>query len=298
MIEADAQLINSFHLAGIIPIAGQKLDFDFPWDDCLQPIGRNYLAVERAVWECVCAGCETIWIVCHDDTQPLIRYRLGDYVQDPMRHNLLRRTFPIEHERIIPIYYVPIHPRDRDKRDCLGWSILYGALTAYWLSKTISKWVVPSKYYTAFPYGIYNPELLLPLRKKISTKTPFHISYKNMNIKNNEYLGFTFDADDFKQARRIIRKEGTGEFPAYDSPKRIPLEKRWSARFFELDKIFRDVIMGGANVLEVPWYHNISNWNGLRRFLGSEESATFKRPDKTLMGYHEWNPIGIDNEEE
>mgnify|MGYP006409162505 FL=1 len=277
-------------------MAGQKLDFDFPWHDCLQPIGQNYLAVERAIWECACAGCETIWIVCHNDMQPLIRYRLGDYVQDPLWVNKVRLRMPGEVEKQIPIYYVPIHPKDRDKRDCLGWSVLYGALTAHWLSRTISQWVVPNKYYTAFPYGLYDPELVKPYRKKISSKESFCVSYNNKTVKDNEYLGFTFDAEDFKQARRTIRKEGTGEFSAYDSPKRIPLEKRWSARFFELDSIFRDVIMEGASVLEVPWYYNINNWNGLRRFLGSEESATFKRPDKTLMGYHEWNPIGIDNE--
>ena len=57
MIENGPQLINSFHLAGIVPVAGQKLDFNFPWHDCMQPIGRNYLAIERAILECVCAGC-------------------------------------------------------------------------------------------------------------------------------------------------------------------------------------------------------------------------------------------------
>ena len=62
----------SFHLAGIIPIAGQDLDFNMPWHDCLMPIAQNYLAVERAVVECAYAGCETIWVVCHDDMQPLI----------------------------------------------------------------------------------------------------------------------------------------------------------------------------------------------------------------------------------
>ena len=295
MIENGLQHINTFHLAGIVPVAGQKIDFGFPWHDCLQPIGKNYLAVERAVWECVCAGCETIWIICHDDMQPLIRHALGDYIQDPKRHNLSRKTFPAEHERTIPIYYVPIHARDRDKRDCLGWSILYGALTAYWLSKTISKWVVPDRYYVAFPYGVYDPELLLPIRRKISNKKPFHISFENKNIKNNEYLGFTFDAEDFKQARRIVRKEGTGEFDSYEATERIPLEERWSARFFELDKIFRDVIMEDTTVLEVPWYYNIGNWNGLKDYLGSENKLD--RPSKDLLGYHEWNIIGVNNEE-
>ena len=142
-MEKGIQNINSFHLAGIIPVAGQKLDFNFPWHDCLQPIAQDYLAVERAVWECACAGCETIWIVCHNDMQPLIRYRLGDYVQDPLWTNKVRLQMPQEGERPIPIHYVPIHPKDRDKRDCLGWSVLYGALTAYWLSRTISQWVSP-----------------------------------------------------------------------------------------------------------------------------------------------------------
>ena len=294
MIESGPQNINNFHLAGIVPVAGQKLDFDFPWHDCLQPIGKNYLAIERAVWESVCAGCETIWIVCHDDMQPLIRHRLGDYAQDPRRHNMPRKSFPVEHERVIPIYYVPIHPRDRDKRDCLSWSVLYGALTAYWLSKTISKWVVPDKYYAAFPYGVYDPEILLPLRKKISNKKPFYVSFENKNIKNNEYLGFTFDASDFKEARRIIRKKGTGEFPHYDAKKRIPVEERWSARFFELDKVFTCVKMEDIDI-EPPWYYNISNWEGLKTYLGSNNSLD--KPKGDVLGYHEWNLIGVDNEE-
>ena len=295
MIESGPQNNNSFHLAGIVPASGQKLDFNFPWHDCLQPIGKNYLAVERAVWECICAGCETVWIVCHDDMQPLIRYRLGDYAQDPLRFNLTRKTLPAEHERVIPIYYVPIHPRDRDKRDCLGWSVLYGALTAYWLSKTISKWVVPDRYYAAFPYGVYDPELVIPHRQKISSKKPFYVSYENKNIKNNEYLAFTFDAEDFKQARRIIRKEGTGEFPDYDAKERIPIEERWSARFFELDKIFTHVTMEESKVLDVPWYYNISSWDNLKNYLGSKNKLD--RPENNVLGYHEWNLIGEDNEE-
>ena len=293
MIESGIQLTTSFHLAGIVPVAGQKLDFSFPWHDCLQPIAENYLAIERAVWECACAGSETIWIVCHDDMQPLIRHRLGDFVQDPLKHNLPRKMAPKEHEKTIPIYYVPIHPKDRDKRDCLSWSVLYGALTSYWLSKTISKWVIPDRYYVAFPYGIYDPELVIPYRTKISSKKDFHISFEGKTVKDNEYLGFTFDAEDFKEARRVIRKEGTGEFPEYNSPVRLPVEERWSARFFELDKVFKCVKMGDTN-LELSWYYNIGSWEGLKIYLGSKYSLD--RPEGDVLGYHEWNLIGVDNE--
>ena len=154
--------------------------------------------------------------------------------------------------------------------------------------------MVPDRYYTAFPYGVYDPELVIPYRQKISSKKPFYISYDNKNIKNNEYLAFTFDAEDFKQARRIIRKEGTGEFPNYNAKERIPIEERWSARFFELDKIFTCVKMEDAQILSVPWYHNISSWDGLKKYLGSENKLD--RTPNNMLGYHEWNPIGVDNE--
>ena len=108
-------------------------------------------------------------------------------------------------------------------------------------------------------------------------------------------MGFTFDAQDFKEARRIIRKEGTGQFPDYNAKERIPIEKRWSARFFELDKIFTCVTMEEAKVLHLPWYHNISSWDNLKNYLGSENKLD--RPAHGMLGYHEWNLIGEDNEE-
>jgi len=229
--------------------------------------------------------------------QPLIRYRLGDYVQDPQWINKNRLLMPEGVERPIPIYYIPIHPKDRDKRDCLGWSALHGAQTAYWLSKTISQWVIPDKYYAAFPYGVYSPELLRPLRKQISSKKPFFVSYQNKTIKDNEYLGFTFDADDFKACRKIIRNEGTGIYVGYKEDK-LPIEERWSARFFSLDKIFEPVNIEDANILKLLWYHNISSWDNLCGFLGSENNKRLDRPPAKVLGYHEWNPIGVNNEEE
>ena len=35
---------KQFNLAGIIPVAGQPLDFNFPWHDCLVPrlLGVEY----------------------------------------------------------------------------------------------------------------------------------------------------------------------------------------------------------------------------------------------------------------
>ena len=54
MYEPALTIKNKTHvnLAGIVPVAGQPLDFNFPWHDSLMPIGHNYLAVEKAVFDC------------------------------------------------------------------------------------------------------------------------------------------------------------------------------------------------------------------------------------------------------
>ena len=77
----------SNHVVGIVPLVTEPMDFNLDWHDSLMPIAPNYYAVERAVLECAYAGCKTIWIVANDDTTPLIRHRLGDYIQDPVRQN-------------------------------------------------------------------------------------------------------------------------------------------------------------------------------------------------------------------
>ena len=186
-MEPGAGNKKAFHLAGIIPVAGQPFDFNFPWHDCCMPVASNYLAIERSVAECAYAGCETIWVVCNDDIQPLIRHRLGDYIQDPVW--AIRKHDPkaSEKQKPIPIFYVPIHPKDRDKRDCLGWSVLHGALTAYHVSSRISKWTAPDKYYAAFPYGVYPVQILRNYREDISAKKnffSFRIFTKRLKMEN------------------------------------------------------------------------------------------------------------------
>ena len=289
MIESGSQDINSFHLAGIIPIAGEPLDFNMPWHDCLMPLAKNYLAIEHAVQECATAGCETIWIVCHKDTQPLIRQRIGEWVFDPV--SIHRPVSAASYEKRIAIFYVPIHPKDRYKRDCLGWSVLYGALTAYSVSNRLSKWVVPDKYYTAFPYGLYPLDIVRANRDKFSSQRTHCLTFKGQSIKNNNYLGFTFDAEDFKACRRIIRKEGTHKHTS--DGEKLPLHERYSARNFSLDTVFKAAIMEGE--VEVDWYHDIGSWDGYQKFLSSPEGKSLVRPDK--MKYKEWNPIGYDEVE-
>ena len=139
------------HVAGIVPVAGREDKFGFEWPDSMMPLAENYTCIERSVLECAYAGCKTIWVICNDDTSPVIKHRLGEYVYDPVWYSR-KEKFPKESRRIIPIFYVPIHAKDVNKRDCLAWSIVYGALTAFKIGASLSQWVAPHKYYVSFPY--------------------------------------------------------------------------------------------------------------------------------------------------
>jgi len=231
--------------------------------------------------------------------QPLIKHRLGEYVLDPV--SLRRKNrFPSESRKQIPLYYVPTHPKDMGKRDSLSWSVLYGALTAYHISNRISKWVVPSRYYAAFPYGVYDPSILRPHRLDISSDKDFFLSCDGKTIADGEYLGFTFDEDGYKRYKNVIMREGTGirlrdSFEFGDSEK-LPIEERWSAVHFNVDKVFGSAIIDDANVVELPWYNNISSWKGLKKYLSSENEL--KKPTKLVLSYREWKGIGENIEEE
>ena len=292
--------MGSYHLAGIVPVAGMPLDFNLDWHDAMMPIAPDYLAVERAVYECAWAGCETIWIVCNEDMTPLIRHRLGEWVQDPVWIGRRLDPYPSQTRKQIPIFYVPVHAKDVGKRDCLSWSIIWGATTAFRISVKLSKWVVPKRYYVAFPYGVYDPEILRSHRKSISSEGPFMLSHNGKTVQDNEYLGFTFDKDDFLNCRRQIR-DGTGQYNSdvleegIFPRNKLPKEERWSARHFLLDKIFKPVIIYKENKVEVPWYYNIDSWDGYCDFLSSEERKEVKRPHPIFMKYHEWNEIGVDD---
>jgi hypothetical protein len=173
----------------------------------------------------------------------------------------------------------------------LGWSALYGALSAYYISKRISKWLIPDKFYCAFPYGVYNPEVVKKFRRKISSKSTFCLTHDGDSVTTGEYLGFTFDGEDFKRCRRRVRKEGT---VAYDTEGQlVPLEKRWSATKFSLDKIFSDVIIDKESRIEVPSYHRVDSWDGLVRYISGGESLT--KPD--FFKPKKWNKMGGSDDE-
>jgi hypothetical protein len=291
-MEIKASTQRHFNLVGIVPTAGQKLDFSFPWHDSLQPIGRDYLAVEKAVLNCAIAGCRTIWIACPKDMQPLIRYRLGDYIIDPYELNITTAFARYPAYKEIPIYYVPIHPKDVDRRDSLSWSIITGAYAAYRAGKKISKWVTPDRYFVSFPYGMFPDRDLQDCRPLARSHDPFYVSYQGETFKDGLYLPFTFTPEDFLVARKKVRTNETRSVDAQRN--KVPLENRWTGTAFLHDFVFQEVNDTNANTVAASWYYDIGSWKGLKKWLGSDYSLD--KPAEVILSYHEWNPIGVDNE--
>tara|TARA_Y100000593_G_scaffold12569_2_gene23152 strand:+ start:13283 stop:14185 length:903 start_codon:yes stop_codon:yes gene_type:complete len=299
-LESNTENCQAFHLSGIIPVSGIETDFGVEWPDCLMPLAANYAAVERSIVECAAAGCENIWIIANDDIAPLLKYRLGDYVRDPysIKEGAYKK-FPDLNWRSIPIYYVPINPKDRGKIDCYGWGILYGALSAYHICRRFSRWAIPDRYYVSFPLSVYDPMCSEKHRSDISSSRPFYFSKNGRTIADGEMLGFTFNGEDFKRFRKNLRQHSRGfsgenlldgKYPQ----EKLPPEKRYAARNFTLDKVFQSAILKEAKVAELPWQYDITDWEGYCEFLGSPERAQIERPSKKILSFHKLNKIGED----
>lgn len=250
------------HLAGIVPIAGKSLEFKMPWNDSLMPIAPNYLAAERAVYECALAGCESIWVVCHVGTEPLLRKRLGDYIADPVSltsglNKTLRR-------RDISIFYIPIHPKHKNRRDSLSWSILYGADNAFRISAYLSKWIIPKKFYCAFPYGILPDNLIKKNRKKISSEEKTLFTFNNKSIIDNYHISFTFNEEEYKKAKNKFKNI---QVESWDHLNKKNLSD------FNLTDVFSDLDIDRSHTIETPWFYDISTWQGYVKFLSSEHNS-------------------------
>jgi len=268
-------------LAGIVPISKSPYDYGFIFDDCLIPVGKQITAVELAIAECLMAGCETIWLVCHRSMQPLIKKCIGESYCDPTSVGA-SDYYPARKLRQIQIYYVPIHPKDQKKRDCLSYSVLYGALSAFLISIKMSKWLIPDKYYVSFPWGVYDYEILRKVRNKISHPQNFSITHGGKSVRDGLLTSFTFDAEDYKVARDNFKRLSRDNYLERDEHSKIKFD-------FSVDKIFNSVKMGhNVNVEE---FYEINTWEKYSNFMSS--GLKLERSDAFFKG--RWNKIGEDN---
>ena len=280
------------HLAGIIPVSGIKSDFDMPWHASLMPIGPNYLAVERSVLECAYAGCSTIWIVCGDDVTPLIRYQVGEMIQDPVYNYRHFEYNKQDFKKPIRIYYVPIRIRDINKRDNLAWSAIHGAMISHKILSSLSGHLAPDKFWISWPYGYYSPSLIRGNRKDISENNVL-LSWKKQNVSDDLYLGLTLNKIQIDQLVKESTTRSTGMWKDPEDRKhRHSLSERFSYRNFSLKKVFETLDFSNYICKEIDGYHCIDNWEDYCSFLASGKKI--KRP--SILKPAEWNEIGVDEE--
>lgn len=287
------------NLVGIVPISGHD-DFDFgqPWPNCMMPIGPSYSLLEAAVVECAYAGCKSVWIVVNDDIAPLIRKTLGNWCEDPVWSWRKHDPIPAESKRRIPIYYTGVNPKDRYRRDCLAWSVIHGALTAYKVFDNMSAWMTPTKYYVSFPHGYFPAYQIREHRKIIASTKNCYISHNGESIKDGRFTSFTFGKDEWLDFRRVIRT-GTGKRvpgTTIEDDIMLPPEERWSARFFPVEKVFDPLDLNESHEIKVENYFDVRTWEEYVDFIAASRHFNIRKPSKSILTRGGFNPIGIDKE--
>ena len=50
------------------------------------------------------------------------------------------------------------------------------------------------------------------------------------------------------------------------------------ARFYDLSTVFKGLDTSLSSVVDLPWYHEISDWEGYKNYLASEQSKLIVKP--------------------
>ena len=264
------------HLAGIIPVANLQTDFNFNFPEVLIPLNNGFTAIQKSVIECAYAGCSTIWIVANPDLAPVVRKTVGDWTYDPVYLGRSQYGEGSEHRREIPIYYCNIMPKNIDRRDSYGWSVLSGIYASWITANKISKWVVPNKYYVSFPMGVFNIYEIRKHRKLINdNQNNFFLTHQNKTVKDELPLSFTMFENDYLNCRRDINSKTTKQY--YNTEKgeqypsrKLPLEERWSARKFNFSEVFEKLCIDNAHTYNSKYFFDISTWGGYNEYMRSK----------------------------
>ena len=271
-------------MPAIIPIAGMTAEFGMEWDASLIPVGPSYTALEASVYECLHAGCTSIWIVANDDCAPLLRHRLGEYATDVDSIN--RGTFVTygsgKHLEV-PIYYIPIHPKHRNKVDNYAWSALWGCNVAYWIHTKFSRWVQPDQYYISFPMGMLDPKEVLQYRSLLRKNAPFYFSYNGQTVKDGLPLSFVLDPQEWRRAKSVITTNASvWKAPDEGMPtEKLPADERLVSLSYGLDDVFGDGPSGTTQ--QIKSFYSLTTWSGYGKFISSELGKRTKRPNTNTM---------------
>ena len=146
------------------------------------------------------AGCKSIWIVCNDDIQPIIKSVVGAQSQDPVYKHRSFAKFAKDHQRSIPIFYVPMPLRDLHRRNNYAFSAVHGCLTANKIFGQISTYLAPEQFFISWPYAIVNSQSFRDYRQDIQKKSIL-FDCEGKNIFTNDYVPLTCNIDEVRQIK-------------------------------------------------------------------------------------------------
>ena len=189
------------NLAGIIPIAGHASDIDLPWHHVLMPFEKNKTLLQHAVYNCAMAGCNTIWVICDDEQQPLIRTLIGEKVEDPVYRYRAHARHASDHKRWIPIFYCSTTIRDQQRRNNIGWTAIFGCLLARKIFGSLSKHTAPDRFFVCWPYCKLDSLVLRSHRRDIQ-KMSLLFSDSSRSILSDDFLPVVCDLESIERSRQ------------------------------------------------------------------------------------------------
>jgi hypothetical protein len=282
------------HLAGIIPLAGYKDNFKLHINDYTLPIGPTMTLAHLAVLNCSMINCDTIWVVVDSKTAPFIRKMIGDYIWSHFDVRTQRRRFnhkkrllyenksaSVNFNRVhkIPIFYIVLDPKEKDKWASLSWSILNGIQISKKISSSITTWVKPDKYYISFANS-YSYHNFFEETKMCKTRIHRNFFWQNngQTAVDGKFLNFCVTNATFKRMVRNFRKANAYvSDEEYDGVTKISKSRLRPniAPNLELSILFEDIpIEDYDGMLKTPFYYDFSSWQQYAKFVSSEAANT------------------------
>ena len=141
-------------------------------------------------------------------------------------------------------------------------------LVSYWVTRKLSTWLIPLKYYLCFPLSVYPVSSLKDHRKEIrNEKRSFHLCYEEKTFADGEYLGCTIPFNDFliywNRWKAVFEERKTNNDKTL-----IEISEVFDSKDENLIKLSNET------VVEVENYVNIKSW---------EEYLTILPENKALL---------------
>lgn len=270
------------HTAAIIPLYTSKRIYKTPLEDCEIKINYTMTAVEKAIVDASYMGVKTIWLICRPEMQRSLRKRIGDFIIDPF----YSEKSLIDSYRRIPIFFLPIPDRYRDRRDSVPFQVLWGSSYVFRLMNGISSWLMPHKYIFVSPFAMINHEEYKDYRTIIRNSENFNFINNGKSIDDDELLPFSFTYKEWLVARQRMKEYLTdvkGSLTNKDSIR--------SVLNLTMGHIFGN--LPDRKYYEIKEYYRIDSWMHYCEYIKGS-NLVYKKP-YIYEDYPKWRKFNYEN---